>query len=240
MAPVNSSLRALGLVVSATADMDCGTGVSLCGVLVLESGYGADHYEHSTPVLHGLWPQTSPYGTSECIAPQDSSDLVHTLNCYDDLYFQQHEWGKHGVCAGVVDAADFFGQICSLADAPLKVMAAVKATGGPLSAMETAVANAGHPVYQVDSENEQIYLSACAGRDGKWLIGAVNDFPTLCPGGEGPAPSPSPSPSGQQCVSGQHGPQCSADGDCAGSANCVRCAHSGYCTDVPLEVSAVV
>lgn len=237
MAPV-TSLRALAPVVLAAADMDCGTGVSLCGVLVLESGYGPDHYEHSSPVVHGLWPQTSPYGNSECIAPQDSSDLTKILECYDDLSFQQHEWGKHGVCAGVVDAADFFGQICNLASAPLKVMAGVKAQGGSLSAMETAVTNAGYPVYQVDSGDSQIYLSACAGPDGKWKIGAVDDFPTLCPGGDGPAPSPPPS--GQTCISGQHGPRCSADGDCAGASNCVRCAHSGYCTDVPLSGSEVV
>jgi len=237
MAPVNISLRALAPVVLTAANMDCGTGVPLCGVLVLETGYGSGHYEHSAPVVHGLWPQTSPYGNSACIAPDDSSDLTKILNCYDDLGFQQHEWGKHGVCAGVVDAADFFGQICSLAAAPLEVMAGVKAQGGDLSAMKTAVTNAGYPVYDLDSGNSQVELSACAGADGRWLIGAVADFPTLCPGGYTP---PSPSPSGQQCVSGEHGPSCSADGDCAGSDNCVRCAGSGYCTDVPLSMSAVV
>jgi len=229
-------------VALAAADMECGNGVALCGVLVLESGYGDGHYSHGSPVLHGLWPQVSPYGSSECIAAQDSSDLTKVLECYDDLGFQQHEWGKHGVCAGVVDAADFFGQICALSSAPLKVMAPIKAQGGDLSAMVTAVTNAGYPVYQVDEGEDQIYLSACASSDGRWKIGAVKDFPTLCPGGDGPAPPapPAPSPSGGQCNSGEHGPRCSGDTDCSGASNCVRCAHSGYCTDVPLSGSEVV
>jgi len=185
MAPLNFSLCAVASAVLATADMNCGSGVSLCGVLVLESGYGEGNYKHSTPVLHGLWPQTSPYGNSECIAPRDSSDPVKALKCYDDLSFQQHEWGKHGVCAGVVDAADFFGQICALASAPLKVMAKVKSHGGSLSAMETAVTNAGYPVYQDDSTDSQIYLSACAGSNGQWKIAAVRDFPSVCSGSGG-------------------------------------------------------
>lgn len=235
MAPVSFSLQAFAPVLLVTGEMNCGSGVPLCGVLVLESGFGPDHYEHSTPVLHGLWPQTSPYGNSECIAPQDLSDPVKTIGCYDDLDFQQHEWGKHGVCAGVADAADFFSQICALASAPLQVMAGIKAKGGDLSAMEGAVSTAGYPVYEVDSTDSQIYLSACAGSDGRWKIAATDDFPTLCSGG----PAPSPTPSGQ-CVSGQHGPPCSTDGDCAGSTDCVRCAHSGYCTDVPLSMLEVV
>ena len=51
------------------------------------------------------------------------------ISCYDDLGFEQHEWGKHGVCAGVKDAKDFFTQVCALSAAPLRVMAATVAAG---------------------------------------------------------------------------------------------------------------
>ena len=36
----------------------------------------------------------------------------------------------------------------------------------------------------------------------------------------------------------QHGPPCSSDADCKGVPDCVRCAHSGYCTDQPLLAAA--
>jgi len=48
------------------------------------------------------------------------------------------------------------------------------------------------------------------------------------------APAPAPPHPVDQCVSGEHGPACGSDDDCAGLKGCVRCAHSGYCTDVPL------
>jgi len=38
----------------------------------------------------------------------------------------------------------------------------------------------------------------------------------------------------ESCIPNTHGPACSADGDCASVSGCVRCAKSGYCTDVPL------
>lgn len=38
---------------------------------------------------------------------------------------------------------------------------------------------------------------------------------------------------GQQCVPGTRGPTCSSDSDCQNITSCVRCAHSGHCTDVP-------
>ena len=57
----------------------------------------------------------------------------------------------------------------------------------------------------------------------------------------GPSPSPSPSPSSSpspspaaSCVPGQHGPPCDSDEDCSSVPDCVRCAGSGFCTDVPL------
>ena len=64
----------------------------------------------------------------------------------------------------------------------------------------------------------------------------------LIPNGSGPGPSPpSPSPPsppgppspGGECVPDKHGPPCSSDSDCVNIHNCLRCAHSGYCTSEP-------
>jgi hypothetical protein len=44
-----------------------------------------------------------------------------------------------------------------------------------------------------------------------------------------PAPSPATT-----CMKGRRGPKCSSDDDCNNLHGCVRCAHSGFCTDQPL------
>ena len=36
---------------------------------------------------------------------------------------------------------------------------------------------------------------------------------------------------------GEHGPACESDVDCAHVTGCVRCAQSGFCTDVPLPAA---
>lgn len=80
--------------------MTCGSGVGLCGLLTLESGYGTGNYQHDSPVVHGLWPEVPSYGTSMCIAPSSSSaDPEVVYPCYDQrnetvsdqLSFEQHE-----------------------------------------------------------------------------------------------------------------------------------------------------
>ncbi len=48
--------------------------------------------------------------------------------------------------------------------------------------------------------------------------------------GDCPAP---PYTNATTCVSGVHGPNCNTDADCADAPGCVRCAGSGYCTDIP-------
>ena len=60
-----------------------------------------------------------------------SAQPKQLISCYDDLGFEQHEWGKHGVCAGVKDAKDFFTQVCALSAAPLSVMAATENSCNP-------------------------------------------------------------------------------------------------------------
>ena len=35
--------------------MECGSGVSMCGVLTLETGKGHGNYKHDGAAVHGLW-----------------------------------------------------------------------------------------------------------------------------------------------------------------------------------------
>jgi len=231
--------------------MDCGAGVALCGVLVLQTGYGPDKYHHDTPGVHGLWPETGDYGTSSCIAVGDDSPIEQTSYCYQeegDVGFQQHEWGKHGVCSGTKNSDDFFSQLCTLAVEPLKVMTDARAAGGDLGAINASAVEAGFPVFDVDPVDSQLYFSVCAGDDRQWKLANVADMPTLCPW-TGPIPAPAPpapptpnppSPSSDICVPSEHGPRCSEDSDCAGITDCVRCAGSGYCTEVPLWEATLV
>jgi hypothetical protein len=47
------------------------------------------------------------------------------------------------------------------------------------------------------------------------------------------ASNPHPGPPATQCAADKHGPPCVTDADCTSKPNCVRCAHSGFCTEVP-------
>lgn len=223
--------------------MDCGKDVEVCGVLTLESGEGKGAYTHPQPVVHGLWPQTSNFGTSECERPElSAANPTKVYPCFDTqgssssaVWFQKHEWEKHGVCAGVKNADDFFRQVCQLSSAPLQVMASSRAAGQDLVDMADQLQRAGYCVYHIDSYNKQLQHSACQDEKGIWHLADVNSFPQVCGGGGG-----SPAGGGEVggvCVTGQRGPRCSKDADCWGKANCQRCAHSGYCTDVPLTRS---
>ena len=222
--------------------MNCG-GTSVCGVLTLESGLGSGTYSHDAPAIHGLWPETGAHGSSSCIAPSSSKDPPTKLySCYapggseaEQISFEQHEWSAHGVCAGVADADDFFTQICNLAQDPLSAMAGASKS---LDAMQQAVEAAGYEVFDADTKNEQLQLSACLDAQGKWHLAAVSTFASVC--GDGPAPPPSPSsddddtPSTGSCKPDEHGPPCTSDKQCAKYSGCVRCARTGYCTDQPL------
>lgn len=220
--------------------MDCGD-APLCGVLVLETGLGPGAYDHQYVGVHGLWPETGSYGSSECIKPSSSSaDPSDVYACYDHpggsgmspLDFEKHEWDKHGRCAGVRDAADFFSQLCGLAASPVKVMASKRAAGeSDLDKYRQKLEDAGFAVFDADSEHMQLELSACAGDDGRWTLAAVGDFGEKCRGSRPTPPTPTPT---ERCVHDEHGPPCESDDDC-GFPGCVRCAHSGFCTDQPIQ-----
>lgn len=155
--------------------MDCGN-APYCGVLVLERGGGSGNYNHASPAVHGLWPETGNYGSSGCIGG-DRNAQIPTVSCYTDYSFQQHEWTSHGVCASN-DPNTFFNTVCDLSSGPLQQMAQLKQNGYSLSQMASALSNSGYPVYNSNAGNDQLELSVCAGSDGVWKLSA--DFNTDC------------------------------------------------------------
>lgn len=86
---------------------------------------------------------------------------------------------------------------------------------------------------------------------GTWF---VPPFPPPVPPSPAPPPAPSPppcvdcsrrrkmlfsslpccAPPEGECVPGQHGPPCEGNEECLVYTDCLRCAGSGFCTDVPL------
>jgi len=236
------------------AKMICGSNVTICGVLTLETGLGTGVYHHGFASVHGLWPETGRYGTSDCVRPTKSSAPASKVySCYSRanggdttsiLGFENHEWTKHGQCAGVQDVDDFFAQVCQLSSEPLSLMKGKTS----LQAAQAALENAGFEIFNADQHNAQLSLSACFHQDsGKWLLAAVADFPRKCgskgvhrvvppsdSNGSSHSHSHGSSGAADVCLPNQHGPPCGADLDCMSHDNCLRCAHSGFCTAIPL------
>eukprot|EP00668_Euglena_longa_P022177 GGOE01027584.1.p1 GENE.GGOE01027584.1~~GGOE01027584.1.p1 ORF type:complete len:260 (+),score=33.71 GGOE01027584.1:55-834(+) len=210
--------------------MDC-QGAVVCGVLTLESGLGSGVYGKWPPSIHGLWPQVPPFGNSDCRPPTVSAAEPNApVACFHESGFQAHEWRKHGTCAGVPDATNFFRQVCSLAAHPLEVM---ERAGHNFDAQLRSLEAAGIAIFRVDRRNYQFQLSACAGCDGTWILTPQSTFGQQC---SGSCPLPrSPTTAQDVCSPGRKGPPCSSDADCARAHNCLRCARSGFCTDVPLH-----
>eukprot|EP00931_Biecheleriopsis_adriatica_P055277 TRINITY_DN32631_c0_g1_i1.p1 TRINITY_DN32631_c0_g1~~TRINITY_DN32631_c0_g1_i1.p1 ORF type:complete len:448 (-),score=63.61 TRINITY_DN32631_c0_g1_i1:27-1370(-) len=164
--------------------MDCkGT---ICGTLALETGLGEGSYESDRPLVHGLWPQNNPsYGNSLCVAPGSNYARLDKMPpCMDNSRgFLVHEFQKHGTCAGVKDDGDYWDQICSLGQQPLEIMSKHLKTGGDLEKVGQALAEADFPIQKLDRKNEQIYLSACAVKQGSsyvWKLAATDDFDKVC------------------------------------------------------------
>ena len=93
--------------INAASSFSCGDGVEVCGVLVLESGLGSGTYHHDHPTVHGLWPQVSPYGDSECIAPEDKTSPSKGMYTHRDIIFPSNPH-IHS------ESFMFFSYMCSL------------------------------------------------------------------------------------------------------------------------------
>eukprot|EP00931_Biecheleriopsis_adriatica_P066695 TRINITY_DN40985_c0_g1_i1.p1 TRINITY_DN40985_c0_g1~~TRINITY_DN40985_c0_g1_i1.p1 ORF type:complete len:361 (+),score=48.65 TRINITY_DN40985_c0_g1_i1:57-1085(+) len=220
--------------------MDCGSGVEACGVLTLETGNGRGVYHHRAPVVHGLWPQVSGFGNSECLEPKRKEPPEKVYECYNtqgsterSIGFERHEWSSHGMCSGCESADDFFAQVCSLAVGPLRIMDAARAADLDLVDTADTLQRAGYCVWQLES-NSQIQLSACRRPDGHWVLADATRFTAECGSKGGKSKQAERPSSTTSCVPGKHGPRCTADADCTHVNGCLRCAHSGFCTDQPL------
>jgi len=197
--------------------MDCGENVQLCGVLALDSGFGRGVYHHEEPSVHGLWPETGRFGDSRCHRPRRSNIAARRIfPCYRRhklaaaqiessafevgikprrvLGFQTHEWIKHGRCAGVKDAEDYFKQVCDLADLPLSLLNEAKKGGGEFVDLVGALQGAGFNVWDADAHEGEIRLSACATPDGQWQLAAQPDFDLICGSGQAGVQSSTQSP----------------------------------------------
>jgi len=243
----------MGMATAAPKFMDCG-GAPLCGVLTLETGLGKGAYKHRDPVVHGLWPENGNYGSSKCIRPiANEANPKKVYSCYigekpsQQLSFEAHEWEKHGTCAGVRDAEEYFQQVCSLSSGPLQLMSAEKGSGAnELAAYTKGLEAAGYSVFKADTQNMQVELAACANADGQWVLAKPSEFGARCGGttaGKPPAATvPVKIPASTvplqqdrlQCKLNQRGPACKTDADC-GYSGCVRCAKSGFCTANSLQ-----
>ena len=96
------------------------------------------------------------------------------------------------MCAGTNDADDYFDQICDLARTPVDIMKDVRdnshGEAGKLSttqehemtAMFKALDEAGFNVWHIDKQHSQIFISVCAGSDGKWITARPDEFSTIC------------------------------------------------------------
>jgi len=217
-------------------------------VLTLQSGYGPGVYKKDKPAVHGLWPQVGRYGDSKCVKPNSRAFDDEIYSCYRDpsepkkqvLWFEEHEWMKHGTCAGTSDDDDFFAQVCRLAARPLRVM---EQAGHSFQAMVAAVRASGLPVCNLDYHFAQIELCVCSSTDGRWKLAPTSDFPRVC--GSGSLPSGQPKTTrrrrhstGKVCVPGKRGPRCRRNADCRSNSGCIRCAKSGYCTNLPATAQA--
>ena len=119
-----------------------------------------------------------------------------------ELGFEKHEWGKHGTCAGVANATDFFGQVCALSARPLSLLETARRAAQSLDDMSAGLTAAGFAVFATDAHNSQIELSACASNDGQWKLAAVSAFPTVCKGTAPPgAPRINAKPNLEPCIS---------------------------------------
>ena len=159
---------------------------TVCGVLVVESGLGSGRYKQAQPQVHGLWPNVPPHGTSPCIAPPNRTEPSAVYSCYssagdDALQFEQHEWSKHGLCAGVQNAKDFFTQVCTLSVRPLAIMRRARDNGTTtVEDFADALSRENFAVWSWSVKESQVQLSACRQSSGIWILAPPSDFETVC------------------------------------------------------------
>lgn len=99
--------------------------------------------------------------------------------------------------------------------------------------MADELTTAGYEVFSVDTVYSQVLLSACANSSGTWILAPMANFSQYCGDWDlSTLPTAAPTPLVTECVKGVKGPPCTTNSQCLNVTGCVRCASSGYCTDV--------
>ena len=174
--------------------------------------------------LHGLWPQWA----ESCGGPSFSISKVssiedqlndHWPSCEEknsDLW--SHEWSKHGSCSNMTELA-YFSKALSL-----------------LSEYSDQCKSGAVPLIMAGDNNSNS-TDVAIGESCSICFSRSDFTKETCSSGPSPGPSPhpgpSPGPTPDQCEPDKHGPPCDDDADCKKYKYCVRCASSGYCTEVP-------
>jgi ribonuclease T2 len=165
--------------------------------------------------------------------------------------FWAHEWTKHGTCAAFADETAFFKETLALRSKYsffTALTVAGMSPGNTYSAtqLQTAIKNhnGADPLLGcVRGTNNLAEVSFCISKatntatectasvekqGGETTSCNLSEPIAWIKAGEGPTPAP-----GTQCIPNTHGPACTTNANCTKFKGCIRCAHSGFCTDEP-------
>ena len=194
---------------------------------------------------------------------EDMKEYWPSLEGSGNEGFWSHEWGKHGTCAEVSSSSgskqlDYFSLALNWlkktnVSVALEKAGIVPGASYDASAIQDALytANGVKGLLGCKSGNSLDSVSFCLDPTASRLVdcdesvaqggGSVSSCRSSSKiyfsDASGGAPTAPPSPGGDKCSRGKRGPACRQDADCSSVSGCIRCAHSGYCTDVPLTFS---
>lgn len=162
--------------------------------------------------------------------------------------FCQHEWQKHGTCTGLSQVQYFSTAVSYLKkQGTPSLISSHISSSVTKAALQAAYGGASRVSLGCGGGKYLSQVMTCWGLDKKsHLPTSQVDCPQAvlsedsCSStvfisgfGDGPSPPSPPAPGNSTCVSGVHGPRCSSDSQCTAYKHCIRCAHSGFCTNVP-------
>jgi ribonuclease T2 len=196
--------------------------------------------------------------TNQTFIESAVSSIESQLNKYwisntgDNVEFWTHEYEKHGTCAESIDSLSTELKFMSGAlqlRSQLNTVGMLQAGGITPSSTATYTIDVFEAAVDLRTifhcKNSEITeVSTCWNKSLVQVDCDENAYGgSNCPasgiklppvGSIVPSPSSSPTPStSEKCVKDEHGPKCQSNSDCTVYTDCIRCAHSGYCTSQP-------